>query len=141
MRHKESQKAEKFLEAYTPPYTPNRLEGITAKKVTDLIGFMINDAELPAEAISELSNLCPEARWDYSKWMFTYRDLTMDCSPSADLYCLCVNTLMYVWRNCIVDSVQGLPAEQLRGAASISMIVGTLCRVSPMSWTLTCAWC
>ena len=28
MRHKESQKAEEFLETYTPPYTPNRLEGM-----------------------------------------------------------------------------------------------------------------
>ena len=81
---------------------------------TEWVGFMIDDSELPAHAVKELSRMCPQARWGKSKWVFTYKGLAMGCSPSAAQYCLCVDALMDSWRGCTVGQAVGLPPEQIR---------------------------
>ena len=78
------------------------------------VGFMVDDSELPPEAIADLTRRCPHARWGKSKWVFTYKGLAMGCSPSAAQYCLCVDALMDTWRHCTVGEASGLPSEQLR---------------------------
>ena len=81
---------------------------------TEWVGFMVDDSELPPHAVKELARRCPQARWGKSKWVFTYRDLAMGCSPSAAQYCLCVDALMDTWRGCTVGEAVGLTPEQLR---------------------------
>ena len=49
---------------------------------------MMDDAELPPQAVTELSHRCPQCRWGTSKLVFSYRGLTMGCAPSATQYCI-----------------------------------------------------
>ena len=84
------------------------------KDAKEWVSFMIDDSELPPEAVKLLSQRCPQARWGDSKWVFVYRGLAMGCAPSAAQYCLCVDALMDTWRHCTVGEVQGLPPEQIR---------------------------
>ena len=78
------------------------------------VGFMVDDSELPASAIRELTRRCPSARWGASKWVFTYRGLAMGCKPSAAQYCECSDALMDTWRDCTVGEAVGLHPEQPR---------------------------
>lgn len=71
----------------------------------DWVCFMVDDSELPAQAVEELSRRCPQCRWGTSKWVFSYRGLAMGCAPSAAQYCTCVDALMDTWRHCTVGSV------------------------------------